>query len=381
MSDALFTSMVGAAEVEAHLSDRAFVAAMLEVEAVLADESARVGLIPPEAAEAIAVRCEVEGFDIASIGRRGAAHASVVVPLVADLRAAVPEPFRQYVHAGTTSQDILDTALCLVAKRALAPILADLEATGEALAALAQRHIGTAQIGRTLLQQAEPTTFGLVCAGWLVELDDALAGLRRVRDERLAVQLGGPVGTQTQLHGQPVMANLARRLDLAEPELPWHTGRQRIGELAASIGLAAGALGTIARDVTLLAQTELAEVTEGEPGGSSSMPHKRNPARSVLVLACCQQVPGLVAGVLAGMTQELQRAAGAWQAEAPAIVRLLRLLGAAATQTRTLVGGLRVDVSRMAGNLDAYGWVPDDELFSSAEALVGRVLRRRAAAR
>jgi 3-carboxy-cis,cis-muconate cycloisomerase len=194
-----------------------------------------------------------------------------------------------------------------------------------------------------------PTTFGAVCAGWLVGLDEARAGLATVRRERLAVQLGGPVGDLGPFgeHGFSVVEHLAADLGLAVPVTPWHTQRNRVGELAAAIGLVGGALSTVAQNVVLLSQTEIGELAEGTPGGSSSMPHKRNPARSVLVLAATHRIPGLVATVFAGMPQEAQRAVGRWQAEWPAVTELLRLVGGAAAHARALLGDLRVDAERM----------------------------------
>jgi 3-carboxy-cis,cis-muconate cycloisomerase len=349
MSDALFGGQFGTPEVEARAGDRARLRALLEVEAALARAAARAGLVPAEAASAIAACCDPDRFDAADLGRRASASATVVVPLVEDLKALVPEESAKYVHYGATSQDIVDTAMMLVSARVLDVVLADLAVAADALAGLAERFRDTPQIGRTLLQHAVPTTFGAVCAGWLVGLDEARAALATVRRERLAVQLGGPVGDLGSFgdHGLDVAGHLAADLGLAVPVTPWHTQRNRVGELAAAIGLAGGALATIAQNVVLLSQTEIGELVEGTPGGSSSMPHKRNPARSVLVLAATHRIPGLVATVFAGMPQEAQRAAGRWQAEWPAVTELLRLIGGAAAHSRALVGDLRVDTDRM----------------------------------
>jgi 3-carboxy-cis,cis-muconate cycloisomerase len=354
MSDPLFGHLFSAPAVLARTDELAWLQAMLDVEAALARAGTRAGLVPAEAAQAIAEQCRAEYFDVADLGRRAVASATPVVPLVRDLTARVPESARPYVHHGATSQDIVDTALMLIVRRAGTPIRSDLTAAADRLAELAAEHRGTPQIGRTLMQQAAPTTFGLVCAGWLTDLDAARAGLARLHEQRLAVQCGGAVGNLAALggHGPRVVAELAAELGLAEPVLPWHTARGRIGELAGTLGVVAGVLGTIALDVTLLSQTEVGEVTEGTPGGSSTMPHKRNPARSVLVTACVHQVPGLVATLLAAMPQEAQRAAGRWQAEWPAVTQLLRLVGGAAAHSRELLTGLQVDTARMRANLD-----------------------------
>jgi 3-carboxy-cis,cis-muconate cycloisomerase len=361
--------MFGAPEVDVRTSDRAWLQALLDVEAALARAGARAGLVPPDAAEAIARACVAASFDPADLARRAVSSATVVIPLVSDLKALVPDDVRAYVHLGATSQDIVDTAMSLVAKRVLAVVGDDLAVCADRLAALADEHRGTVQVGRTLLQQALPTTFGLVCAGWLVALDEARAGLARIRAERLAVQLGGAVGTLASLgeHGPRVADLLADELGLARPILPWHTARGRVAELAAAAGVAVGVLASVALDVTLLSQTEIAEVAEGVGGGSSAMPHKRNPARSVLVTACAHRIPGLVATVFAGLPQEGQRAAGRWQAEWETVTDLLRLTGGAAGHARALLADLRVDPARMRANLDAGGGVV------MAESVVGRL--------
>jgi 3-carboxy-cis,cis-muconate cycloisomerase len=346
MSDSLLGPMFGTPGGDALL------AALLETEAALARAQARYGVIPAAAAETIAACCRPGSYDAAELGRRAVRHASMVVPLVAELRARAGDAGR-YVHQGATSQDVVDTALSLVAARRLDAIGTDLAAVADALAALADDHRATVQIGRTLLQQALPTTFGLVCAGWLVGVDEARAGLSRVRAERLAVQLGGPVGTVADLGGYGVVEAVAADLGLAAPVLPWHTTRNRVAELAAALGIAAGALATVALDVALLSQGEVGELAEADPGGSSAMPHKRNPARAVLVTACAHRAPGLVATILAAQPQEYQRAAGRWQAEWPVLTDLLGTAGAAAGHARAMLTGLRVDTDRMRANAAA----------------------------
>ncbi|MDQ1644160.1 MAG: 3-carboxy-cis,cis-muconate cycloisomerase, partial [Cryptosporangiaceae bacterium] len=268
----------------------------------------------------------------------------------------VPDFAAPHVHRGATSQDILDTAASLVARRALEPIREDLTAAATTCADLAEAHRGTLMVARTLLQQALPTTFGLVSARWLTALGEATDGLDRATD-RLAVQLGGAAGTLAA-HGTagPAVARLmAAELGLAEPALPWHTDRTRFAELAAAAGIAAGTLGTIARDVVLLAQTEVGEAREGSSGGSSAMPHKQNPVRAVLVSAAAQRIPGLVATALAAMVQEHERAAGAWHAEWETYTSLLHLLGGAAERGRDLLAGLTIDPDRMRENLGRTG--------------------------
>jgi 3-carboxy-cis,cis-muconate cycloisomerase len=371
----LFGGLYARGRVAAEVADAGWLRAMLDVEAALARACAAEGIIPAEAAEAVAAACRPEAFDVTELGRAAADHASPVVPLVRALRAAVPETARAAVHPGATSQDVLDTAAMLVAARALGPLLDDLAAAADAAAQLARAHRDAPIAGRTLLQPALRTTFGLKAAGWLTGLDEARRGLMALLDERLAVQMGGPVG-----HRDPaVAARVAAELGLAEPVLSWHAIRTRPAALAAALGTAAGVLGKIARDVTLLAQGEVAEAREGggeDRGASSAMAHKRNPVAAVSVLACAESTPGLVATLLAAMVQEHERAAGAWQAEWGTLTDLLRLTGSAAAWGRELLEGLEVDPERMAataGELDGD--------LGAAGALVDRALRAHAEAR
>jgi 3-carboxy-cis,cis-muconate cycloisomerase/3-oxoadipate enol-lactonase len=360
----LFGPLSGGSRADPELSDRAVLRAMLDAERALAAASARVGIVPEAAATAIAAACQADRFDPAELGRRAEAAGNPVVPLVGDLTQAVaaeagPEAAR-WVHHGATSQDILDTAISLVAARALGPVLDDLDGAAEAAAGLAGRHRDTIMAGRTLGQQALPTSFGLKAAGWLVALDAAAAGLERVRRDRLAAQLGGAAGTLAALgrHGTEAVRHFAAELGLAEPVLAWHTNRTGVAELAGALGVAAGVLGKIALDVTLLAQTEIGEVSEpagGGRGGSSTLPHKHNPIGAVLVVAGTRRVPGLVATLLGAMAQEHERATGAWHAEWEPLFELLRLAGGAAARTRDLLHGLEIHPQRMRANLEATG--------------------------
>jgi 3-carboxy-cis,cis-muconate cycloisomerase len=385
----MFDTLYASPEVHAATDPTAWVQAMLDVEAALARAGAATGRVPADAAAAIVARCRVEDFDVSAIGTGAVASATPVIALLEQLRAAVPAPARGYVHLGATSQDIVDTAMMLVARRALRPIVADLDACADRLAELAQAHRGTVQIGRTLLRQAAPTTFGAVAAGWLVAVDEAAHRLTTVDGQRLAVQYGGPVGTLADLGADApaMLAALAADLDLAEPVVPWHTDRGRVGELGAALGGVAGALGTVALAVALLSQDEIGELAEGAGGGSSSMPHKRNPAAAVLVTACAHRAPGLVATLMAGAPQELQRAAGRWQAEWGTLTDLLRAVGGAATHARRMLTGLRVHADRMRVNLE----LADESVRAAgpgyADGFVARALaahravRDRAAAR
>jgi 3-carboxy-cis,cis-muconate cycloisomerase len=321
-----------------------WLAALLTVESALARANAATGRIPAESAKLIEAACRPELFDEADLALRTAENATPVPPLVADLRALVPAEAREHVHRPATSQDVLDTALMLLVARAVDAAAPDLDACAVALDRLAAEHAGTPQLARTLLAAALPSTFGRLADTWRGGLAEARAALDRVRADRLAVQLGGAVG---DLDDPALVAAFAAEVGLPAPRKPWHTNRIRVGELAAALGLVAGALAKVAGDVLLLAQAEVAEVEEGSPGGSSAMPGKRNSARAVQVVACAHRVPGLVATVFAGLPQELQRAAGRWQAEWQTVGELLALTGAAARHARAMLTGLRVDTDRM----------------------------------
>ena len=291
------------------VSGRAWLQAMLDAEAALAAAEAQVGLIPDEVAEVIVSCCEATRFDPEELGRDGRAAGNPVPPLVKALTAdvsKVSEDAARYVHKGATSQDIVDTAAMLVTRRALDLILAELEGISRACARLAEEHRGTIMAGRTLLQQALPTTFGLKAAGWLVSVLEVRRKLLEARDHLLAAQLGGAAGTLASLGkpGDAVLAEFARELDLAEPTMPWHTDRTRVAEIGGSLSLVAGVLGKISLDIILMAQTEVGEVTEPADagrGGSSTLPHKRNPILSVTAAADTRRVQG-------------ERSTGPWRA-------------------------------------------------------------------
>ncbi len=344
----LFDAVLSRGPVAVEVGDAAWLHALLEVEAALACAGASAGLVPAGAAEAIGRACS-RTYDVAALGRAAAASGNPVVPLVRAIEVAAGDAGR-YVHLGATSQDVLDTAMVLVARRASTALEADLAGAAAAAAGLARRHRDDPVAGRTLLQQAVPTTFGLTVAGWLVGLDGAADRLAAVR-VGLPVQLGGAVGTLSALSGQglAVRAALAAELHLVDPVLAWHTVRLPVADLAGALGTAAGVIGKVALDLVLLAQTEVGEVAEGVAGrgGSSTMPHKRNPVAAVSARAGALRAPGLVASLLGSMHQEHERAAGAWQAEWQALSDLLRCTGSAAAWLRDALEHLEVDPVRM----------------------------------
>ena len=369
----------------ADTSDVAWLQAMLDAEAGLARALERAGLAPAGSGEAVTATARADNFDPDELGELAALTGNPVPGLARALARRVPQTAVSAVHRGATSQDILDTAAMLLAKRAIDVILADLAQAAEAAAGLAEAHRASIMIGRTLLQQAVPVTFGLIAAGWLTSVDEAREGLAAVRSRRLAVQFGGAAGTLASLGGagQQVVALLAEELGLAPPVLPWHTDRLRIIDLGAALARVGAVLGKIARDVTLLAQSEIGEVSEGggspaarspDPqgpaasprrGGSSAMPHKHNPVASIAVLGCTRQLPGLLGILVSNSEQELQRAAGAWHAEWEPLTAMLRLTGSASSWAAELLSGLAVDTSRMAANLAATKGLPLAEHVSS----------------
>jgi len=354
------------------IGDAEWVQALLDAEAGLARALERAGLAPAGAGKQVTAAARAADFDVAEFGT--GLTGNPVPGLARALARRVGREAAPAVHRGATSQDILDTAMMLLARRSIDAVTDDLALAAAAAARLAVAHRRTIMIGRTLLQQAVPVTFGLVAAGWLTALDEARAGLAAAR-RRLAVQFGGAAGTLASLgaDGPGVAALLAQELDLALPVLPWHTDRLRILDAGTAMARTTAVLGKIARDITLLAQNEVGEVREGDPagagarpapeggirrGGSSAMPHKRNPVAAIAVLGCTRQVPGLLATLVASAEHEHQRAAGAWHAEWEPFTALLRLTGSAAAWGTELLSGLVVDAPRMAANLAATEGLP-----------------------
>ena len=352
--------------------DAAWLRSMLAAEAALARALERAGLAPEGAGAAVTRAADAGDFgqaDLAELARATVLTGNPVPGLARVLTRRVTDPgARSAVHQGATSQDIMDTAAMLLARDALGRAVADLTAAASATARLADTNRGTLMIGRTLLQQAVPTTFGVVAAGWLAGLDSAIDGLANVAETRLAVQFGGAAGTLASFDdaGPRVKALMAEELGLADPPLPWHTERLRIIDVGSVSARACAALSKIARDVTLMAQTEVGEVAEGSElggsgprrGGSSAMPNKSNPVAAVAVLGCAKQAPGLLVTLLASAEQEYQRAAGAWHAEWQPYSHLLQLVVSAAAWARELLTNLDIDKARMAANLGEAGGLP-----------------------
>jgi 3-carboxy-cis,cis-muconate cycloisomerase len=366
-------------EIAAAVSDRAWLAAMLDAERALVNAEAIAGVVPAYLAGRIADRCNPELYDVDDLARAGRSAGNPAEPLVKAMREGLAAEEAGFAHWGATSQDILDSAAMLVAKRALVPIGVWLGDAADACAALARAHRTTPIAGRTLLQQATPTTFGLKAAGWFMGLREARALVEAVSARRVRAQLGGAVGSLAVLGARgPEVARLyARELGLAEALAPWHTERSALIELGAALATVAAACAKISGDVVLLAQTEVAEVREGAGGASSTMPHKRNPAVSVRTLACAARARGHAAALVAAEPHEHERAAGAWHAEWDAITGALEGAGGAAAGARELLAGLEVDPARMRRNLDlTRGLVMAERLTFAAAERVGLIEAR-----
>jgi 3-carboxy-cis,cis-muconate cycloisomerase len=338
---------------------------MLDVEVALAEALAETGVIPASSVAPIRAAARIDDDDLAALTAEAVEAGNLLIPLVRHLtrRVALTDAVASgHVHWGATSQDVVDTALVLQLRLAVGAVLASLDRAADGAAELARRHVDTPMAGRTWLQQATPTTFGVKAAGWLDGLAGARVRLASALDEALVVQLGGASGTLSSLGpaGPAVTAALAARLELRVPDMPWHTERGRLVAVACALGMACGTLGKIGRDLALLSQTEVGEVTEPTAAGrgsSSSMPHKRNPVAAATAVAAAVQAPGLVATMLAAMPQEHERALGGWQAEWDTVPALVNLASRSAAAMAAVLPHLVVHEARMRANLDADGGV------------------------
>jgi 3-carboxy-cis,cis-muconate cycloisomerase len=356
--------------------DRATLQGMLHFEAALARAEAACGVIPQSAVAPIVAAARAQDYDVAEIASGAARAGNVAIPLVKALTARVAandSEAARYVHWGATSQDAIDTGLVLQLRAALTLVCGVLANLDESLASLALRHASTVMVARTWLQHATPTTFGRKVAGWLAALRRTRGGLERALREASVLQFGGAAGTLAALgdRGLDIAEMLARDLDLTLPALPWHAERDRLAALAAACGNVAGILGKIARDVSLLSQTEVAEAAEPSApgrGGSSTMPQKRNPVACAIALSAAIRAPGLVATIFAAMPQEHERGLGGWHAEWETLPELVRVLSGSAHAMAEAMAGLDVDPERMRAGLDANHGLAMAESFKTALA-------------
>jgi len=365
MTDPLQSSLLGPLfatnAMRALHADTAMLGRMLAVEEALARAEAAAGVIPSSAVRPIAAACDPKRYDAKALGEAAAIAGNLAIPLVKSLTAQVAKrdsEAARYVHWGATSQDIIDTAVAIAIRDGMKHIDRDLKRAIKNFATLARRHRKTPVAGRTWLQQAVPMTFGLKLARWAALLARARTELHRTTAQATVLQFGGAAGTLASFgkKGTKVAKLLAARLDLALPEIPWHAERDRIAGVASALGILIGATGKIARDLSLMMQTEISEAFEPAVpgrGGSSTMPQKRNPTASAQILAAATLAPGLVSSVFSGMTQEHERALGGWQAEWVALPQLFLLASGASERIAELAEGIEIDTARMRNNIDA----------------------------
>jgi 3-carboxy-cis,cis-muconate cycloisomerase len=359
----LYGPLFASAPMRAILADPARVQRVLDVEAALARAEAAAGVIPQAAVGPIIAACRAERIDLGALAEAALPAGNLAIPLVKALTAEVKKSdgeAARYVHWGATSQDIIDTAQVLELAAVIDVLLADLDRAVKGFAALAQRHRTAPVAGRTWLQHALPIPFGLKLAGYGAALARSRARLIRLKRENLVLQFGGAAGTLAALGnaGLAVAEKLATELKLPLPDAPWHGHRDRLAEIAAALAILAGSCGKLARDVTLLMQTDVAEAFEPAApgrGGSSTMPQKRNPVAAPIALAAATMAPNLAATILAAQVGEHERSAGAWHAEWPAFPALALVTSGALRAAVEISEGLEVDATRMRANLEATG--------------------------
>lgn len=358
--ESLFESLFYKTEANKLFSAEAYLSAMLRFEAALAEAQAEQGMIPKTAAENITHCCTLDYLDIPSLIPAIGLAGNPNIPLVKQLTAAVSQldsEAAKYVHLGATSQDVIDTAMMLQVKAALFLIQKDLEKLLTQLRHLAETHRHSIMAGRSFLQHARPITFGYKVATWMDGLIRSTQRIEQVLRHNLVLQFGGAVGTLAGFGDKalPVARTLAQKLDLALPPISWHTQRDRLLEVATTLGILTGNLGKIAKDISLLMQTEVAEMFEPSgagKGGSSTMPHKRNPVGCVAILAAAQRSPGLLSTLFLSLPQDHERATGLWHAEWLPLVELCKITAGALQQALNMTNGLEVDTQRMLQNLE-----------------------------
>ena len=357
----LLAPMLSSAAMRAVCDDATYLQHMLDFEAALARAEAATGIIPANAAGPITTACNAEAFDLAALAEAATRSGNLAIPLVQALTANVAKADAEaarYVHWGATSQDVIDTATMLTLRAAIDALRPDLDRAILGFAKLAERHRATAMVARTWLQHALPMPFGLKLAEYAAALHRSRIRVQRLRAEALALQFGGAAGTLAALgdNGWRVAEKLAQELELPLPDAPWHTHRDRIAEAASVLAILAGTCGKIARDISLMMQTDVAEAFEPSGqgrGGSSTMPHKRNPVAAATALAAATMAPNLAATIFASQVQDHERSAGPWHAEWPTLPMLQLVTSGALAAIVDIAEGLEVDGARMRVNLDA----------------------------
>ena len=385
----VFEEFLSSSEVAALFDGSQFLAHMLRFEAELARAQAVLGIIPHTAIGPIVAACDLALYDVKSVVRESGAAGSIAIPLIKALRARVAtadQAAATYVHFGSTSQDVIDTALALTVREALTHVHHDLDAIVNALHQHALAHAATPVLARTLMQPASVTSFGWKCLNWLAPIHRSRWALKDLEPYALQVQLGGAVGTLREQGAQGIALKraLGKALGLSTEHitaLAWHTQRDSLLRLACELSLLTGSLGKVAQDIALMAQFEVGELAEpsGEGrGGSSAMPHKQNPVGAMVAITAAQRVPNIMATMLAAMPQAHERSLGGWQTELAQWPQLLSAVHGATMAMAIVLPGLRVNAARMRANLDALRAVVDtqtavhwfDPAFATAQAEV-----------
>nr|WP_294507812.1 adenylosuccinate lyase family protein [uncultured Rhodopila sp.] len=370
-------TLYGSEAMRAVFDETAYFQRMLDVEAALARVQGRMGIIPADAAAAIAAAAKIENLRAAELAASARTVGYPVVGLVAELSKAAKEA-GAWTHWGATTQDIMDTATVLQVRDGLDLIDSELRAILTAMAAQADKHRHTVMAGRTHLQQALPTTFGLKCAVWAMPFIAHLERLKQLRPRVLVAEFGGAAGTLASLgdQGIAVLEALAAELGLGAPLAPWHVCRDGLAETVSLLGLICGSLAKIATDVILLAQTEVGEAAEpytAGRGASSTMPQKRNPIASEYIIAAARMVQGLVPVMLGAMAQDHERATGPWQSEALALPQAFLLTHGALLHVRTIAEGIVIDAERMRNNLGiTHGLIVSEAVMMGLAPVLGR---------
>jgi 3-carboxy-cis,cis-muconate cycloisomerase len=375
----LLAPMLSSAAMRAVCDDAAMLQNMLDFEAALARAEAATAVIPKSAADPIGRACKADAFDFADLAEAATRSGNLAIPLVKALTANVAKSDAEaarYVHWGATSQDVIDTAAMLTLRAGIEALLGDVDRAIAGFAKLARSHRNTAVVARTWLQHALPMPFGLKLAEYAAALHRSKLRLKRLRSETLALQFGGAAGTLAALgdKGMAVAEALARELKLPLPEAPWHTHRDRIAEVASVLAILSGTCGKIARDVSLMMQTDVGEAFEpagAGRGGSSTMPHKRNPVAAASALGAATMAPNLAATIFAAQVQDHERSAGPWHAEWPTLPALLLVTSGALAATVDIAEGLEVDAERMRANLETtHGLIMAEAVtFALAETI------------
>jgi 3-carboxy-cis,cis-muconate cycloisomerase len=377
----LLAPMLSSAAMRDVCDDATYLQHMLDFEAALARAEAATGVIPASAADPITKACKAESFDLETLAEAATRSGNLAIPLVKALTAGVARAdadAARYVHWGATSQDVIDTAAMLTLRAAIDALLEDLDRAVAGFAKLAKQHRATAMVARTWLQHALPMPFGLKLVEYAAALHRSRTRLQRMRTETLALQFGGAAGTLAALgdNGWRVAEKLAQELELPLPDAPWHTHRDRMAEAASVLAILTGTCGKIARDVSLMMQTDVAEAFEPAAegrGGSSTMPHKRNPVAAATALAAATMAPNLAATMFAAQVQDHERSAGPWHAEWPTLPMLLLVTSGALAAMVDIAEGLEVDAARMRVNLDAtHGLIMAESVTMALAEKIGK---------